>query len=140
MNYNLNVLNDKEFEQLCKDILEKDLGISLQSFKKGKDKGVDLRYAKDRENKIIIQAKHYINSKFSDLKFQMINVEIPKIKSLSPTPEKYILITSLPLNPNEVDTLVKELYPYVKNSQDIYGLDRISSILSNSINEKTTSK
>jgi len=33
--YNLGVLNDKEFEVLCKDLLEKELGIPLQNFASG---------------------------------------------------------------------------------------------------------
>jgi hypothetical protein len=63
--YNLSVLSDKEFEVLCKDILEDELKIRLQVFKKGRDKGIDLRYACDRENKIIVQAKHFIGSKYA---------------------------------------------------------------------------
>ena len=132
MSYDLRVLNDKEFEDLCQDIIEKDLGLKFQSFKKGKDKGIDLKHSTNIENEIIVQAKHYSSSKFSDLKSAIKNTEIEKINNLLPKPSRYILMTSLPLNPMEVDELVNLLNPFVHNSQDIYGLDRINSILSNS--------
>jgi DNA polymerase III delta prime subunit len=129
MKYNLGVLNDKEFEDLCKDLLDKKLGIDLQSFKKGKDKGTDLRYANTVENEIVVQAKHFINSKYSDLKHQLLVKELKKIKAMSPAPQRYIVTTSLGLNPTETDELYEGLKPYVLNSNDIYGLDRIESLL-----------
>ncbi|WEK20401.1 MAG: restriction endonuclease [Candidatus Pedobacter colombiensis] len=138
MNYNLSVLNDKEFEELCKDLLEIELGVRLQNFKKGKDKGIDLRFSAIKNNEIVIQAKHYTNSKFSDLKHKLIHVEKPNMAKLDPKPERYIIATSLGLNPSETDTLLKELSPLVKNSNDIYGADQIASLLSQnkSIEEK----
>jgi hypothetical protein len=53
--YQLSILNDKEFEDLAKDLLEIELGFSLQNFKSGKDKGIDLRYSADKENLIVVQ-------------------------------------------------------------------------------------
>ena len=61
MKYNLTVINDDDFEKLAKDLLERELKISLQIFKTGRDGGVDLRYAINVENEIIVQAKHFIN-------------------------------------------------------------------------------
>lgn len=45
-------LNDIEFEALCKDIMERILGVSLRRFGPGRDGGVDL--TDDVSNKAII--------------------------------------------------------------------------------------
>lgn len=39
MMFNLESLNDYEFEILCKDILERKTGVELYTFSKGKDGG-----------------------------------------------------------------------------------------------------
>src|ERR1700761_3035685 len=128
MSYQLQVLNDKDFEELCKDLLEKELGISLQIFKKGRDKGVDLRYACTKENQIIVQAKHYINSKFSDLK-TVLPGEKEKMVNQKHQPERYILMTTLDLSVDQVDKVVDSMSPYIKTSQDVYSKNRIISLI-----------
>lgn len=129
--FNLQVLNDKEFEDLCKDLLESELGIKLQNFKTGKDQGIDLRYSTSSSNNdIVVQAKHYVNSKFSDLKHQLFNVELPKLKALDQHPQRYIIVTSLALTPKQVDEIVISLKPFIESANDVYGLNRIQSILS----------
>jgi DNA polymerase III delta prime subunit len=130
MNYNLAVLNDKEFENLCKDLLENLFAINLHNFKKGKDKGIDLRFAGRNNNEIVVQAKHYVNSKFSDLKYRLTKHEKPNIDKLIPPPERYILATSLPLSPQDVDLLLKEMHPYIKSADDIIGRDQLESLIS----------
>ena len=61
--YNYNNLSDFEFEILCKDIMQKKMGIKLYTFQKGRDGGIDV--TDDPKNrKVIIQVKHYINSKY----------------------------------------------------------------------------
>ena len=52
-------MTKKDFEELTRDLLQKELNITLESFKNGKDQGIDLRYAKNSKNEIIIQCKHY---------------------------------------------------------------------------------
>jgi len=130
MNYNFGVLNDKEFEALCKDLLEADLAIKLQLFKAGKDQGTDLRYAGEYENEIIVQVKHYWNSKYANLKHDLTNKELPKVAAMLPKPRRYIVCTSLKLSAQESKEIVSLLKPFVKNSQDIYGYDRLAALLS----------
>jgi len=38
-------LSPIDFELLSKDLLEAELGIQLENFSEGRDKGIDLRYA-----------------------------------------------------------------------------------------------
>lgn len=65
--FNYANLNDVEFENLCKDVMEKKLSTSLRLFAKGRDGGIDLT-DDTRTHNIIVQAKHYIGSKFSNLR------------------------------------------------------------------------
>ncbi|MBS0032082.1 restriction endonuclease [Chitinophaga sp. 22321] len=137
MKYRLDTINDKEFEILAKDLLESELKIKLQNFRSGKDKGVDLRYAGNHENEIIVQAKHYIKSTFSDLR-TALRAERDKLEKLSPKPNRYILFTSFDLNTGQTDEIVKMFHPLLKNSQDVFGMSRIQEMIANnsSIEEK----
>lgn len=126
--YNLEVLNDKEFEELCKDLLEKELGINFQIFKTGRDKGIDLRYACNFENEIIVQAKRFIRSTYSNLKAEL-KKEKNSVKKLQKEPKRYILMTAFDLSVGQVDEVVLEMKPYIKNSQDVYGRDRIMNLI-----------
>lgn len=128
--YNFGVLNDKEFENLCKDLLEVELKIKLQNFSKGRDKGIDLRHSASSENKLIVQVKHYWNSKYPDLR-NSAKAERIKMKKLSPKPKIYIFITSMSLSAGQIDELFKILKPFVKSTNDIYGFDRINSLIQN---------
>ncbi len=40
--YNYSNLSDFEFEILCRDIMQKKLGIKLYTFQKGRDGGIDI--------------------------------------------------------------------------------------------------
>jgi len=128
MKYRLDVLNDKDFELLAKDVLEAESGLSFQSFRSGKDKGIDLRCALNKENGIIIQAKHYLNSTFSDLKLK-VRQEKAKMDGLKVKPVTYILFTSFDLNVAQSDELTGLLQPYVGTSQNIYGRSRIEELI-----------
>ena len=82
MKFNYSNLNDVEFEELCKDIMQKKLGVELRVYKAGKDSGIDLKDNEDGNN-IVIQVKHYINSSYSDLK-RSLKREVEKVKKLKP--------------------------------------------------------
>ncbi len=126
--YDFSTLNDKEFESLVKDLLNAEFELELQDFKKGKDKGVDLRYStSENDNSLVIQVKQYIKSKYSNLKSD-INKELPKVKELNPN--RYIVVTSLELAAYEKDELKKELHPFVLSSQDIIARNELNDYLS----------
>ncbi|MGA6121642.1 restriction endonuclease [Sphingobacterium anhuiense] len=131
MQYNLEVLNDKEFELLSKDLLEKVLQTSLQNFKSGKDGGIDVRYSSNSSfNEIVIQAKAYTKSAYSDLK-RVMRKEKENMDSLSPSPNRYILTTTFSLSPKQIDEIVSMMNPYIVSPQDVYGRERIESLISN---------
>ena len=128
MNYNFSSINDKDLEDLTRDLLSKDLNTKFQSFKKGRDKGIDLRYSTvGDENEIIIQVKHYVGSKYSNLKSDLKNKELPKIEKLKP--KRYLVVTSLPLSTTNKDEIKKILAPFVLCTNDIYGQDDLNGLI-----------
>lgn len=129
-NYNLENINDKEFELLARDILQKELGLKLESFKKGRDGGIDLRYSKpNMNNDIIVQAKHWFHSNFEKLYNELITVELPKLKKLKPKPKRYIIITSIGLLPQHKEKIQKAFKPYITQTGDVWGKDDINNRL-----------
>jgi hypothetical protein len=128
MNYNFSSINDKDLEDLTRDLLSKDLNTNFQSFKKGRDKGIDLRYSTvGEENEIIIQVKHYSGSKYSNLKSDLKNKELPKIEELQP--KRYLVVTSLPLSTTNKEEIKKILTPFVLCTNDIYGQDDLNGLI-----------
>lgn len=130
MKYNLDVLNDKEFEDLAKDLLDSEFKVNFEIFKAGRDGGIDLRHTKNKPNEIIVQVKHYINSSYSNLKSQL-RKEKRNLDQLIDKPERYIVFTSLPLNPKQSDEISAILSPFIKATGDIYGRRDVESLISN---------
>lgn len=127
-NYDFSTLNDKEFEQIAKDLLNAKHNLGLQDFKIGKDKGVDLRFSTSKNNNsVVAQVKHYVGSGYPQLKHTLIFIELEKIKKLRP--DRYIVVTSLPLSAIQKDEIKEALDPYILNSNDIFGQEDLNGIL-----------
>lgn len=128
MSYNFSTLNDKEFELIIKDLLNAKFKLGLQSFKAGRDKGIDLRYSTaNNNNSIVVQAKHYINSEFAQLKHILLSHEINNVKVLNP--DRYIVVTSLPLSAQQKDELKNGLSPYIRSANDVIGQEDLNGFL-----------
>nr|WP_321453147.1 restriction endonuclease [uncultured Carboxylicivirga sp.] len=124
-NYDLLTLSPNEFENLIRDLLQKKLGVFIESFTTGRDGGIDLRCAKDSSKKIIIQAKRYknLNSLLGNLK-----KEVKKVNDLKP--DRYIVATTVGLTPNNKSEMLKLFSPYIQNTEDILGNDDIQNLIS----------
>lgn len=135
-------LSPLDFELLSKELLEAEHGIQLENFSEGRDKGIDLRYApvrgagrtvfnlanfgvQQKQPELIVQCKRY--SEFSDLKSTLKNKELAKIQKLNPA--RYILTTSVSLSPQQSGEIKNLLSPFVQSTGDIYGRERLNSIL-----------
>lgn len=130
MSYDFSSLNDKDLEALAHDILSRKLNVDFQSFKMGIDKGIDLRYATNsNENEIIVQVKHLEISGVSKLKSNLKKRELKKIIDLDP--RRYILVTTVGLNPQNKEEIKSILSPYVQSTNDIMGKNDIISFLRN---------
>lgn len=127
--YNFSTINDKELEVLTRDLLTKEFSIPFQSFKTGKDKGIDLRYSTDSsENNIIVQVKHYLKSGYNQLLYVLKNTEKAKVQKLNP--DRYILVTSIGLSPTDKEKIKDVFTPFILSTNDIFGMDDLNSLLS----------
>jgi hypothetical protein len=91
--YDFTNLSSQDFEELSRDLLQAEWGVRLEAFKSGRDKGIDLRYARAEHKTTIVQCKHYIGSGFSKLLSHLKLEEKPKIALLKP--KRYVVVTVL---------------------------------------------
>lgn len=125
--YDFRSLSSQDFEELARDLLQAEWNITLESFKTGRDAGIDLRYAPADDGATIIQCKHYVNSGFGKLLAHLRDRELPKVKRLDP--KRYVVVTSVGLTPSNKDEIVSALAPYVLNSRDVFGVDDLEGLL-----------
>lgn len=120
--YDFRSLSPYEFEDLARDLLQKELGSYLESFKRGRDKGIDLRAPGT-----VVQCKHYVDSGYAKLLSHLKNIECAKVRRLAP--KRYILATSVGLTPDNKDQLAELLAPYCNGPQDIFGAGDLNNLL-----------
>lgn len=125
--YDFNRLSHVDFEELIHDLLESDWGCRLEAFKTGRDNGIDLRHIACDGARTIIQCKHYPNTSVSTLISKMKNEELRKIEALAP--ERYVLVTSAGLTPDNKAALFEMLQPFVVREDDIIGATEIEARL-----------
>lgn len=124
-NYDFLTLSPNEFENLTRDLLQKKLGVFIESFTTGKDGGIDLRCAKDKTKKVIIQAKRY--GRLSDLIFNL-KKEVKKVNDLNP--DRYIISTTVGLSPDNKTEILNLFKPYILLTEDILGKDDLKNLIS----------
>lgn len=129
-------LNDMEFEALCKDIMERMLGVSLQRFGPGKDGGVDL--TDDISNKsVVVQVKHYRNSTTGQLVRSLKN-ELPKVITLAP--KQYYICCSRELTAANINELYQHFQSYMSSARQIITLIEIDDFLKQDVNRDILKK
>lgn len=126
--YDYKSLSPQDFEELTRDLLQAEWNIPLEAFKTGRDRGIDLRYAPLDGGTTIIQCKHYASSSVSSLLSQLRIGELPKVRQLQP--QRYVLVTSLPLSPVDKDKIVEACRPFVLGPADAIGADDLDGLLS----------
>lgn len=91
------LLEPLEFQDLVCDIVQLRDNIFLETYKEGRDFGIDGLYA-DNTKMIIVQAKRYkqnFNRLYRDLRY----IELPKVRKLNP--DRYILGVSIDFDPKQ---------------------------------------
>lgn len=127
MTYDFHQLLDwMDFQNLARDIVQIRDNILLESFKEGKDRGIDGRFC-NTEGTTILQAKRY--GEFRTIK-QKLEVELVKVKRL--TPQRYILVMSIELSVDQKDEIMQMFQPYIKTSGDIITSDDLNNYLNHS--------
>jgi hypothetical protein len=125
--YDFKNIDHQEFEELARDILNRVLKIELQSFKAGRDGGIDLNYATpSHPHEVVVQVKHYANSSFNNLLLS-IEAEKPKIDKFLPS--RYLVVTSLSLTLSQSKKIKEVLEPYIKDTNDIFDKTELNKYL-----------
>jgi len=125
--YDFTALSSQDFEELVRDLLQREWDTPLEAFRAGRDRGIDLRYAPAFSGTTIVQCKHFMGSGYSKLLSNLRVEEFPKIARLKP--ERYVVATSVALTPTNKDEIVASLSPYVKSTGDIIGADDVEGLL-----------
>ncbi|HYI12858.1 MAG TPA: hypothetical protein VEK57_27665 [Thermoanaerobaculia bacterium] len=120
--YDFRSLSSYDFQNLCRDLLQEDLGTCVESFAPNMDRGIDAR-----AGSTILQVKHYANSDLNMLTRTLERDERPKIETLRP--QRYILATSLSLSVPAKDKILALLTPYCQGTHDIMGREDINNLL-----------
>lgn len=123
--YDFRALNDKEFERLSIDLLSQREGIFIERYKPGRDGGIDGYF--HSSGKVIIQAKHYVNTGYSGLLSKLRNDELHKVIKLKPA--RYILVTSVGLTPTNKKEIMDLFSPFIVNSNDIIGQEGLNDLI-----------
>lgn len=129
-------LNDIEFESLCKDIMEKKLGIPLRRFAPGKDGGVDLTDDVNLKS-TVVQVKHYRNSTTTQL-VTSLKSELKKVTTLSP--QKYYICCSRELTAENINDLYLHFQKYMDSSDQIVTILEIDDFLKKEENRDVLKK
>ncbi|MYE06537.1 MAG: hypothetical protein F4Y04_04835 [Chloroflexi bacterium] len=125
MTYDFRRLSPHDLELLARDLLQAAWGVELESFKTGRDGGIDLRYARAGAN-VIVQCKHYVESGIAALRRAMRG-EAEKIDRLDP--ERYVVATSVPLSPGNKDAIVEVVGPSILSPADVLGAEDLNNLL-----------
>jgi hypothetical protein len=123
--YDLQTLSWTEFEDLTRDLLQKEFGIFIESFTTGKDSGIDLRFALTSDKKSIVQCKSVNN--FNSL-YRQLKKEKPKL--FDKCIDRYYISTTAGLTPNGKNKIYELFNPYIKDEADILGKDDIINLIS----------
>ncbi|QCQ12301.1 restriction endonuclease [Enterococcus avium] len=133
---NYSSLNDVEFEELCKDIMERLLDVELRSYSRGRDGGVDLSDKPELRN-IVVQVKHYSKSTFPTLKSSLKN-EIEKVRISNP--KQYYLCISKELTEGNILQIFEMFKDYMDSTKNIVTLREIESFLQQEKNQDIVNK
>lgn len=118
-------LSPLDFEDLCRDIVQAELGKRFSAFGPGPDGGIDGRYS-EGDGFVILQCKHYIKSKFSNLLIEA-KKELEKVKKLNP--KRYLFFTSQSLSPAKSDKLSTIFSAFLTHPGDIWCKEDIEAAL-----------
>ncbi len=125
--YDFRTLSAFDFEHLVRDLLQKELKVRLESFKRGRDSGIDMRLRVRARLNAVVQCKHYVESGYSRLLSHLKKSEVPKVQALKP--KRYVLATSVGLTPANKDELAALFAPYCQGSADVFGADDLNNLL-----------
>lgn len=123
--YDFHQLSPHDLEVLTRDLLQVRWGVDIESFKTGRDGGVDLRYAMG-PTKTIVQVKHYLRTGLAGL-LRDLEKEAVKVRRLAPS--RYVLVTSVPLSALNKDAIVRVIGAEFLQPHDVVGPDDLNNLI-----------
>lgn len=123
--YDFANLSPIEFEGLCVDLVSAETGLRFERFSVGADGGVDGRHSR-ASDEIVLQAKHYKNSTWSDLK-KAVKLEKKNVHTLNPT--EYYFVTSQPLTVARKSTIVSLLDHPSVTAPNVWGRSEMNAYI-----------
>lgn len=127
MQYDFSQLSPVDFEDLCRDLIGKELDIRFEAFGPGPDGGIDGRHAKAGQPLTILQVKHYMNSPTLKYAMQKERAKIDRLNLMGRG--RYILATSKSLTPAQKGILADIIGDHLKSTADIYGCEDLNGLL-----------
>ena len=124
MHYDFQQLSPHDLEKLVQDLLQDEWGVLLESFKTGRDGGIDLRYACGTHS-VVVQVKHYLKTGWAGL-LRDLRLEVTKVSALKPS--RYVLATSVPLSPANKQAIA-QLFNGTLAIADILGQEDLNNLL-----------
>ena len=124
--YDFHTLTPPDFEAFCRDLLEAEWNTPVEAFRKGRDKGIDLRAFVGTNQETIVQCKHWLDSGFQKLLSAVTATEAAKVRRLQP--RRYVLATTVPLSAGNKDSLSAAFSPHL-NIADILGQADLNAML-----------
>lgn len=126
-------LSANEFENLCSDILSRELGVELRHFSPGRDGGIDLTESPTKK-KVVVQVKHYTKSSFSSLKASL-EKELEKLKEMVPRPESYYVCTSKELTAGNIKEIREIFSDYMDSDEYVFTKNELDKFLAKESNQ-----
>ena len=123
--YEFSQLSPHDFELMCRDLLQAECGLTLESFKAGKDGGIDFRYA-NAGKQIIVQCKRFVATGFDGL-LRELRKEAAKVEKLKPG--RYILMTAASLSDANKTRIAEVVGAQYLDKSDIFGRDDLNNLL-----------
>jgi len=123
--FNYQALNDVEFENLCKDVMERVLSVKLRNFTKGRDGGIDMA-DNTLGNNVLVQVKHYIRSTFSDLRTSLRKEQVKVNKK---KPNQYYICCGMTLTADNINEVYTMFSDYMDSDRNVMTLIEIDEFL-----------
>jgi DNA polymerase III delta prime subunit len=123
--YDFRSLSPIDFELLVRDLLQAELGITMESFGPGKDGGIDFRFAMASQD-VVVQAKHHVEGGARSLVRAAVKEDC---KVLKLAPSRYILVTSLSLTPELKRKVIQAMPSTPVSAGDVIGREDLNNFL-----------
>lgn len=119
------LLEPLEFQDLVCDIVQLRDDIFLETYKEGRDLGIDGLYTEVTKT-TIVQAKRY-QQNFNKLHYDLQHIELPKVRKLNP--DRYILGVSIDFSPPQKDKIINLFEGYITCTGDILSRKDLNKLL-----------